>query len=79
MDTNTHKSLVELCRKLGSPLAQAERMATQLLKRSEQLAAERSITQVEALDHLLRLMISGRNGTEPGDSAQEAGADGARK
>lgn len=61
--------IVEICRRLGSPLGQAEVMARQLWKRSEQLAAEQGVKQYEALDHLLRLMISGRHGVGPDEPA----------
>ena len=65
-----------ICLKMGAPLEQARRMAAQLYKRSEQLAVERQITQVEALDHLLRLLISGSNGEAGQNVAPQAGYSG---
>lgn len=76
MDRN-FEDLVALCMRLGSPQKQAETMARQLLKRSEQLAAERNIKQVEALDYLLKLMISGRQGVVWTDTASEGASKGA--
>jgi len=56
------EKLAALCQRMGASPEQARRMATQLLKRSEQLAEEHGTTRVEALDHLLRVLISGREG-----------------
>lgn len=59
--------LVALCRRLGAGEAQAEVMAAQLLKRADQMAAERGWTRVQAMEHLLRLVVNGRSGeTVPG-------------
>lgn len=59
--------LVALCSRLGAAPAQAETMADQLLKRCDQLAAERGWTRVRAMEHLLTVLIKGRNGeTVPG-------------
>ncbi|MCC5841538.1 MAG: hypothetical protein JJT96_15595 [Opitutales bacterium] len=63
--------LTEVFRRLGAPPAQAATMARQLWKRSGQLALERDIPRVEALEHLLRLAISGVHGEAPLQSAQE--------
>lgn len=62
-----HEQLVQLCEKMGSPKAQAEIMAHQLGKRADQLVATRGISRVEAMDHLLRLLIKGRSGEGPDD------------
>ncbi len=40
-------------------------MARQLLKRTDQLAAERGITREAALQHLLSVMTHGRRGEVP--------------
>ena len=40
-------------------------MARQLMKRAEQLAAERKISQEKALEHLLRVLVHGRQGEVP--------------
>ena len=55
----------ELCRRLGAPPEQAETMARQLMKRAEQLAAERKITPEKAMEHLLRVLVLGRQGEVP--------------
>ena len=57
--------LQELCRRLGASPEQAETMARQLLKRAEQLAVERNIPQEKALEHLLRVLVHGRQGEVP--------------
>ncbi|OHE88862.1 MAG: hypothetical protein A3G75_16295 [Verrucomicrobia bacterium RIFCSPLOWO2_12_FULL_64_8] len=55
--------VTDLCLHLGAvDRAQAETMARQLLKRADQLAAERGIPRVEAMDYLLRLVQKGRAG-----------------
>ena len=51
--------------RLGAGRAQAETMAAQLLKRAEQLAAERGITREAALGHLLKIVVQGRAGEVP--------------
>lgn len=61
MDENLAK-LTELCRRFGAPEGQARTMAAQMLKRADQLAAEHGTTQVEALNHLLQVLIKGREG-----------------
>jgi hypothetical protein len=65
--------VTELCRRLGAPEAQAATMAAQLLKRADQLVAERGITRVEAMQHLLQVLVEGRAGRVPpgpGESQQ---------
>ncbi|HLP24691.1 MAG TPA: hypothetical protein VK477_03360 [Acidobacteriota bacterium] len=58
--------LTRLCRNLGASTdAQAETMARQLQKRADQLAAERGITRVAAMEHLLTVMVHGRRGETP--------------
>lgn len=59
------EQLAELCVRLGSPPAQAEAMAAQLLKRADQLAAERGIARTEAMQYLIELVVRGRNGEAP--------------
>ena len=54
--------MIELCRRLGSPPAQAEAMARQLLKRADQLAQERNLTREAAMEYLLQLVVQGRQG-----------------
>ena len=55
-------ALTELCLRLGSSPTQADTMARQLLKRADQLAAERGLTREAALEYLLQLVVKGRNG-----------------
>jgi hypothetical protein len=57
--------LAELCVRLGATGDQARAMAAQLLKRADQLAAERGQTREAALDYLLRLVVQGRSGEVP--------------
>ena len=59
------EKLTQLCVKLGSSKEQARIMAAQMIKRADQIAAERKTTRVAALDHLLRILISGREGKVP--------------
>lgn len=63
-----HEQLVQLCEKLGSPRDQAETMARQLAKRADQLITSRSISRVEAMDYLLRLLVKGRSGEGPDET-----------
>jgi hypothetical protein len=59
------EQLAALCARLGASPAQAATMAAQLLKRAEQLAAERKIPRTEALAYLLNLVVQGRSGGVP--------------
>lgn len=59
--------LIALCRRMGAGEVQAVAMADQLLKRCGQLVAERGWTRVQAMEHLLTMLVKGRNGeTVPG-------------
>ena len=60
-----HEQLAKLCESLGASPAQAATMAAQLLKRAEQLAAERGITREVALKGLLDVVVKGRAGEVP--------------
>jgi hypothetical protein len=60
-----HEQLTQLCERLGAPSTQAKTMATQLLKRAEQLATERNITREVALKGLLEVVVKGRAGEVP--------------
>ena len=64
---NALPTLTQLCERLGAPGAQAGVMAAQLLKRADQLAAERGRPREEMLEHLLRLLVKGRAGEVPAD------------
>jgi hypothetical protein len=57
--------LTELCARLGAGPTQAGAMARQLIKRADQLAAERGQTREEAMAYLLRLVAQGRSGEVP--------------
>lgn len=59
------EQLTALCRRLGADEAQAATMAAQLLKRADQLAAERGLTRESALAYLLDLVVKGRAGETP--------------
>jgi hypothetical protein len=59
--------LLALCSRLGATPAQAAAMSDQLLKRCTQLVSERGWTRERAMEHLLTVLIKGRNGdTVPG-------------
>lgn len=72
-DSQNEDTLTRLCMRLGSSEAQARTMARQLLKRSEQIARERGIERVEAMEHLLSLLISGSQGQTPPDFPSQKG------
>ena len=58
--------LVRLCARLGAPTPDAAAtMADQLLKRCDQLAAQRGIPRVEAMAYLLDLVTKGSRGEAP--------------
>lgn len=47
---------------LGADEKQAEVMASQLLKRADQIAVERGISKVEAAENLLKQVVEARQG-----------------
>ena len=57
--------LISLCARLGATPDQAAVMADQLLRRGEQLAAERGWSREAAMEHLLRILVQGRAGVVP--------------
>jgi hypothetical protein len=59
------EQLTVLCTRLGATPEQAPVMATQLLKRADQLAKDRGITATQALAHLIDVVIKGRAGEPP--------------
>lgn len=64
---NERDQLVALCTRLGASPAQAAAMSDQLLKRCGQLVAERGWPRERAMEHLLTVLVKGRNGdTVPG-------------
>ncbi len=72
-DVQNEDSLTRLCQRLGADEAQARTMARQLLKRSEQIAQDRGIERIEAMHHLLSLLISGSQGHTPPDFPPDEG------
>ncbi len=62
MESNeNHLELIEsLFLKMGSPEKQARIMASQLLKRAQQIADEQEIKLVEAVENLLKKVIDAR-------------------
>lgn len=56
----TEKMLQGLFKQMGADELQSQRMASQLLKRANQLAKEESISEVEALQALLKKIIEGQ-------------------
>ncbi len=63
MDERTQ--LTQFCRGLGATTEQADAMAGQLIKRADQLVAERGQTREVAMAYLLRLVVQGRSGEVP--------------
>src|SRR6185436_910291 len=55
-----HEQLAQLCRNLGASAAQAAVMASQLLKRADQISTERGISRERALQDLLEVVVKGR-------------------
>lgn len=54
--------LAQALRNLGATGPQADAMAVQLLKRAQQLAAERGTTPERELEYLLRSVVQARQG-----------------
>jgi hypothetical protein len=65
------EQLTELCQRLGAGPAQASIMAAQLQKRAAQLATERGIPREQAMKYLLELVVKGRHGEAPLESAPD--------
>ncbi len=59
------EKITTLCTRLGAPPEQAAVMARQLLKRADQIAAERKIPREAALAQLLKILVEGRQGNVP--------------
>jgi hypothetical protein len=53
----TEKMLQDLFKQMGADELQSQRMASQLLKRANQLAKEESISEIEALQNLLKKIL----------------------
>lgn len=56
----TEKMLQDLFNQMGANGLQSKRMASQLLKRANQLAEKESISEIEALQNLLKRIIDGQ-------------------
>lgn len=69
------EQVTQLCERLGATRAQAATMAAQLLKRAEQLAAERNISREEALRGLMEVVMKGRAGEVPARFQSPPGGD----
>lgn len=75
MSDSEQAQLIALCERMGAPRVQAETMARQLARRADQLATERGIPRVQAMEYLLRVLVMGRNGEGPeGPVPPEPGA-----
>lgn len=72
-----HEQLAGLCERLGAPRDQALTMAGQLLKRAEQIAAERGVSREAALKGLIEVVIKGRAGEVPREFLPPPGDAGA--
>ncbi len=66
------EQLTQLCQRLGAAPAQASIMAAQLLKRADQLVAERGLSREAALKGLLEVVVKGRAGEVPARFAPSA-------
>lgn len=61
-DMDEPSQLAKVFENLGAPAGKARTMAGQLLRRAEQIAAERNISKIESLDRLIRLCVKGFHG-----------------
>ena len=62
---NELEQLTQVCARLGAAPAQAQTMAAQLLKRADQLAAERGTAREAELARLVEIVVQGRAGVVP--------------
>jgi hypothetical protein len=63
------ETLAEFCRSMGALPPQDRHMASQILKRADQISAERGIERLEAVRELLELMIKAHGGGGNGQGA----------
>lgn len=61
-DMHDTKKVAELFIRMGASRERSNIMAAQLLKRAEQLAEERNISKVAALENLLKLVFEAQQG-----------------
>jgi hypothetical protein len=59
------EKITQLCVRLGAAPDQAAVMAAQLLKRADQISAERGLRREEAMAQLLQIVVQGRQGEAP--------------
>ncbi len=59
------EKITQLCVRLGAGADQAATMAAQLIKRADQLAADRGVAREAALAQLLEILVQGRQGIVP--------------
>jgi hypothetical protein len=59
------EKVTQLCVRLGATPDQAVVMAAQLLKRADQISAERGLGREEAMAQLLEILVQGRQGVVP--------------
>jgi len=71
------EKLATICRRLGASAQQAPLMARKLMERSCQIAADRTISESEALDHLLRLLMQAQSGVVPEKTDNHGGSSAA--
>ena len=62
METGEKEQLAKVFERLGAPREQALRMASQLMRRAEQLAAESNLSKVESVERLMGLCMEGFHG-----------------
>ena len=71
--------LKQVCANLGAPEDQVEAMASQLLKRADQLAEERGTNREDELRYLLELVVAGREGKSIEHLIRPTGEDPANR
>jgi hypothetical protein len=67
------EKITELCVRLGATPALAATMARQLVKRADQISADRGITREAAMAQLLKILVEGRQGKVPAEFKPPAG------
>ncbi|MES2695116.1 MAG: hypothetical protein V4773_16705 [Verrucomicrobiota bacterium] len=70
------EQLTRLCEGLGATHGQAQTMAAQLMKRADQIAAERGVSREAAMKGLLDVVVKGRAGVVPAQFAPPMGGEG---
>jgi hypothetical protein len=63
IDQNQCDEVAMLFIQFGADSSQAQTMARQLIKRSRQIALERDLSELEALETLLKQVIEAREGS----------------